>query len=112
MLRLADYSRTSLATVRDETGIAYDERQRGTLQLFRKQQQLDASAKDVKALADDRIPFEILDREGCIRAEPALRHLREKIVGGLLTPKDETGDCFKFTCALANKAVGRGVRFS
>ncbi|MFJ6321830.1 MULTISPECIES: D-amino acid dehydrogenase [unclassified Rhizobium] len=111
MLRLADYSRTSLAQVREETGIAYDERMQGTLQLFRTQQQLDASAKDVKALAADGIPYEVLDPEGCIRVEPALRHVREKIVGGLLTPKDETGDCFKFTNALAAKAVELGVRF-
>lgn len=111
MLRLADYSRVSLAQVREETGIAYDERMQGTLQLFRTQQQLDASAKDVKALAADGIPYEVLDPEGCIRVEPALRHVREKVVGGLLTPKDETGDCFKFTNALAAKAVELGVRF-
>ncbi|ESY64050.1 MULTISPECIES: D-amino acid dehydrogenase [Mesorhizobium] len=112
MLRLADYSRISLAAVRAETGIAYDERMQGTLQLFRKQQQLDASAKDVKALAADGIPFEVLDRDGCIRVEPALRHVRDKIVGGLLTPKDETGDCFKFTNSLAAKAAELGVRFA
>ncbi|MFB9949270.1 D-amino acid dehydrogenase [Rhizobium puerariae] len=111
MLRLADYSRVSLAAVREETGIAYDERMQGTLQLFRTQQQLDASAKDVKALAADGIPYEVLDRDGCIRVEPALRHVRDKIVGGLLTPKDETGDCFKFTNALAAKAVELGVQF-
>ncbi|UWU24485.1 D-amino acid dehydrogenase (plasmid) [Rhizobium sp. CB3171] len=111
MLRLADYSRISLAEVRKETGIAYDERMQGTLQLFRTQQQLDASAKDVKALAADGIPYEVLDRDGCIRVEPALRHVREKIVGGLLTPKDETGDCFKFTNALAARASELGVRF-
>ncbi|NGO65626.1 D-amino acid dehydrogenase [Rhizobium daejeonense] len=111
MLRLADYSRTSLAAVREETGLAYDERMQGTLQLFRTQDQLDASAKDVKALAADGIPYEVLDPEGCIRVEPALRHVREKIVGGLLTPKDETGDCFKFTNALAEKAAALGVQF-
>jgi D-amino-acid dehydrogenase len=111
MLRLADYSRISLAEVREETGIAYDERMQGTLQLFRTQQQLDASAKDVKALAADGIPYEVLDPEGCIRVEPALKHVRGKIVGGLLTPKDETGDCFKFTNALAAKAVDLGVQF-
>ncbi len=112
MLRLADYSRISLAALRAETGIAYDERMQGTLQLFRTQQQLDASGKDVKALAADGIPYEVLDRDGCIRAEPALAHVRDKIVGGLLTPKDETGDCFKFTNALAKKAEELGVRFS
>lgn len=112
MLRLADYSRISLAAVREETGIAYDERMQGTLQLFRTQAQLDASGKDVKALAADGIPYEVLDRDGCIRAEPALAHVREKIVGGLLTPKDETGDCFKFTNALAERAKALGVTFN
>ena len=111
MLRLADYSRISLAQLREETGIAYDERMQGTLQLFRTQQQLDASAKDVKALAADGIPYKVLDPEGCVGVEPALRHVRGKIVGGLLTPKDETGDCFKFTNALAAKAIELGVKF-
>ncbi|PDT26782.1 D-amino acid dehydrogenase small subunit [Rhizobium sp. L9] len=112
MLRLADYSRVALAELRAETGITYDERMQGTLQLFRTQQQLDASAKDVKALAADGIPYEVLDRDGCIRVEPALKHVRDKIVGGLLTPKDETGDCFKFTNALADRAEALGVRFA
>ncbi|MFD1747529.1 D-amino acid dehydrogenase [Rhizobium helianthi] len=111
MLRLADYSRLALAEVRAETNVDYDQRMQGTLQLFRTQAQLDASAKDVKALAADGIPFEVLDPAGCIRVEPALAHVREKIVGGLLTPKDETGDCFKFTNLLAEKAVSLGVRF-
>ena len=112
MLRLADYSRVSLAALREETGISYDERMQGTLQLFRSEAQLDASAKDVKALAADGIPYEVLDPEGCIRVEPALKHVREKIVGGLLTPKDETGDCFKFSNALAEKAKALGVTFN
>ncbi|MBZ9603096.1 D-amino acid dehydrogenase [Phyllobacterium chamaecytisi] len=111
MLRLADYSRIALAEVRAETGIAYYKGMQGTLQLFRTQQQLDASAKDVKALAADGIPYEALDRDGCVRSEPALVHVRDKIVGGLLTPRDETGDCFKFTNALAASADRMGVRF-
>ena len=65
MLQLADYSRTAFADLRAETGIDYDHRMQGTLQLFRTQQQLDASAKDVKALAADGIPYEVLDREAC-----------------------------------------------
>lgn len=69
-------------------------------------------AKDVKALTADDIPYEVLDRDGCVRAEPALAHVRDKIIGGLLTPKDETGDCFKFTNALAKKVEQLGLRFS
>ena len=112
MLRLANYSRVALAEVRSETGLAYDEGMQGTVQLFRTQHQLDASAKDVAALAADGVPYEVLDRDGCVRMEPALTHVRDKIVGGLLTPNDETGDCFKFTNALAKKAEEMGVRFT
>jgi D-amino-acid dehydrogenase len=111
MLRLADYSRLSLAALRADTGIAYDERMKGTLQLFRTEAQLEGSAKDVKALNADGVPCAVLDAEGCIRAEPALAHARDKIVGGLLTPLDETGDCFKFTNALAGLAAAHGVTF-
>ena len=111
MLRLADYSRTSLAALREETGIDYDQRMKGTLQLFRTEAQLEASAKDVKALNADGIPCQVLDPAGCIAQEPALAQARDKIVGGLLTPLDETGDCFKFTNALAALAEAKGVTF-
>lgn len=57
------------------------------------------------------MPYKVPDRDGCIRVEPALKDVREKIVGGLLTPKDETGDCFKFTNALAAKATELGVQW-
>src|SRR6185312_3061684 len=41
MVRLAEYSRDCLRALRAETGIRYDERSLGTLQLFRTQKQLD-----------------------------------------------------------------------
>ena len=85
---------------------------RGTLQLFRTQQQLDASGKDAEALAADGIPYEMVDPDGCVRAEPALARVRQKFVGGLLTPNDETGDCFKFTNALSAKCRELGVGFT
>ncbi|WP_152048090.1 D-amino acid dehydrogenase [Aureimonas psammosilenae] len=111
MLRLSDYSRLCLGELKAETGIEYDQRMKGTLQLFRTQAQLDASAKDVEALRQDGIPFEVLDPSGCVKAEPALAHAHNRIVGGLLTPNDETGDCFMFANALAKLAQTRGVSF-
>ena len=41
MVPLAEYSRDYLRELRAATGIAYDERSQGTLQLFRTQKQLD-----------------------------------------------------------------------
>jgi D-amino-acid dehydrogenase len=111
MMRLAGYSREVLIRLRADTGVQYDQRMRGTLQLFRTQHQLDGMAKDVAVLRTDGVPFEILDRQGCIAAEPGLAFAREPFMGGLRLPDDETGDCFKFTSALADKAVAQGVQF-
>lgn len=111
MVRLAEYSRDRLIALRAETGISYDERTQGTLQLFRTQKQLDGMAKDIAVLRAGAVPFELLDRDGCVAAEPGLAAAREKIVGGLRLPGDETGDCFKFTGALVAMAAARGVTF-
>ncbi|MEX1058568.1 MAG: FAD-dependent oxidoreductase, partial [Natronospirillum sp.] len=43
MLRVAEYSRDSLIALRQETGIAYDHRSRGLIQLFRTDKQVQAS---------------------------------------------------------------------
>ena len=111
MVRLAEYSRDCLRELRDETGLRYDERMQGTLQLFRTQQQLDGTAADIAILRRYGVHFEVLDRDGCIRQEPALAAVDEKFVGGLLLPGDETGDCFRFTQELAALAAQRGVMF-
>ena len=111
MVRLAEYSRDCLRALRADTGIAYDERARGTMQLFRTARQVDASADDIAVLRRSGVDFELLDRDGCVRHEPALQAVRDKFVGGLRLPGDETGDCFKFTERLADLAEKRGVRF-
>src|SRR5262245_39996420 len=111
MVRLAEYSRDCLRDLRADTGIRYDERSLGTLQLFRSQKQLDGTAKDVAVLQQTGVPYELLDRDGCVRAEPALALVKEKVAGGLRLPGDETGDCFKFTQGMARLAEGLGVEF-
>ena len=111
MVRLAEYSRDCLRELRAQTGIRYDERMQGTLQLFRTQKQLDGTAADIAILQRYGVRFELLDMGGCIRHEPALARVRDKFVGGLLLPGDETGDCFKFTQNLAALAVQKGVQF-
>ncbi|MXP61965.1 D-amino acid dehydrogenase [Roseomonas sp. M0104] len=111
MVRVADYSRTALADLREETGIEYDGRERGTLQLFRTQAQLDHVGDDLSVLKQYGVPFEVLDRAGCVAAEPALGRVREKFVGGLRLPQDETGDAHIFTQRLAAICAEKGVTF-
>ncbi len=111
MVRLAEYSRDCMKALRAETGLNYDQRMQGTLQLFRTQAQLDGTGADIAILKRYGVRFDLLDRAGCIRHEPALAKVQEKFVGGLLLPGDETGDCFKFTQNLAALAAQSGVIF-
>ncbi len=112
MVPIAEYSRDCLKALRAETGIAYDERVQGTLQLFRTHQQLDGIAKDVEILRQYKVPYEVLDRAGFVKVEPALKLTQEKFVGALRLPGDETGDCFLFTNRLTEMARALGVRFT
>ncbi|MES1972914.1 MAG: D-amino acid dehydrogenase [Pseudomonadota bacterium] len=111
MVRLAEFSRDQLAELRPALGIDYDHRTKGTLQLFRTRQQVDASARDIEVLRSYGIPYQLLDRDACVQAEPGLAAARERFVGGLRLPKDETGDCHLFTTALARLLAKSGVEF-
>lgn len=111
MVRLAEFSRDELITLRTGLGIDYDQRSLGTLQLFRSRKQLDASAKDVDVLRSYGVPFELLDRDGCVRAEPGLAASSDRFEGGLRLPNDETGDCHLFTRRLTEYLKSRGVEF-
>ena len=111
MVRVAEYSRDALPTLRADTGIAYDERTQGTLQLFRTQKQLDGSARTSRCSSSYGVPYELLDRDGCIAVEPAWPACATRFVGGLRLPNDETGDCFKFTRRWPKMAEALGVDF-
>src|SRR5690606_12059510 len=83
MLRLAEYSRDCLRALRADTGIQYEERARGTLQLFRTQAQYEAAQRDIEVLEANGVPYELLDRARLQMAEPALARTAHKLAGGL-----------------------------
>ncbi len=111
MVRLAEYSRDCLQALRAETGLQYEGRTGGTLQVFRSQQQLDGAAKDIAVLKEANVPYELLMPADLARAEPALAAVSHKLTGGLRLPGDETGDCQLFTTRLAALAEELGVKF-
>jgi D-amino-acid dehydrogenase len=111
MVRLSEYSRDCLDELRAETGIAYEGRALGTTQLFRTQAQLDNAAKDIAVLKQSGVAFELLDRAGIARVEPALAAVTSKLAGALRLPNDQTGDCQLFTTKLAEMAKDLGVEF-
>lgn len=111
MMRVAEYSRSCLQQLRADTGIAYEQRSGGTLQLFRTEAQLDAVQRDIAVLQECGVPYELLGRDELARVEPALAQARDRLTGGLRLPGDETGDCHQFTNRLTGIAHGLGVDF-
>ncbi|MDI3515070.1 MAG: D-amino-acid dehydrogenase [Rhodocyclaceae bacterium] len=109
MMRVSEYARDCLRALRATTGIGYEERSRGTLQLFRSQAQLDAAARDIAVLEECGVPYELLTGDALARAEPALARRPGTLAGGLRLPNDETGDCQLFTTRLAELARAAGV---
>ncbi|WP_454734991.1 D-amino acid dehydrogenase [Cupriavidus necator] len=111
MVQLAEYSRDCIRALRAETGIAYEGRQQGTLQVFRTDEQLQGAAKDIAVLEEAGVPYQLLSRDELAASEPALAAVRHKLAGGLRLPNDETGDCALFTQRLAGMAQTLGVKF-
>ena len=111
MLRLAEYSRDQFVKIRQEIGIHYDDNQKGTLQLFRTQKQIEGMQKDITILDECGVPYEALTPEGCAQVEPALAKTKHIISGGLRLPNDETGDCRLFTHKLTEECKKLGVKF-
>ena len=111
MTRIAEYSRDCLRQLRQDTGVEYEQRTMGTLQVFRTPKQLAAAHRDTEVLDECGVPYRMMtDPAALTEYEPALAHA-QGLVGGLQLPGDETGDCQRFTTALADKARALGVKF-
>lgn len=109
MMRLAEYSRDCLRALRAETGLSYESRSLGTLQVFRTPAQLAAARRDVAVLERLGVEHQYIESAKALTEfEPALAHAAG-LVGGLRLPNDETGDCHAFTTALAARAAQQGV---
>ncbi|TFH88209.1 D-amino acid dehydrogenase [Billgrantia azerbaijanica] len=112
MVRVAEHSRACIDALRADTGIRYEDRQRGLLQLFRSEAQVEAVGKDMAVLERCGVRHRLLDAKAIAEVEPALARVPGKFVGGLHLPDDQTGDCYLFTNRLAEHCRERlGVDF-
>jgi D-amino-acid dehydrogenase len=108
---LAAYSRECLKALRNRTGIRYDELARGILHFATRAADFDALAQHAEAMRALGQAREVKSAAECLAIEPALEDSRDRIIGGVFTPEDESGDAHRFTVALARLAAERGVRF-
>ena len=108
---LACYSRDCLGELRRETGIHYDESERGILHIYTERDLFEHAHGEVALLRERGFDIAIKSPDECVAIEPALAHAKGKLYGGAYAVSDESGDAHLFTQRLASLARQRGVQF-
>jgi D-amino-acid dehydrogenase len=111
LVNLGLYSRALLAELRAETGIQYDHLERGILHFYTSQEEFDAAQEPARIMREFGCELDMKTADECVAIEPALARARGRIVGGSMTPCDESGDAHLFTRRLAELCAARGVKF-
>ncbi len=111
MLRIANYSQKSLLEIENDFNINYEQRKQGSLQLFWDDKEFKSVKKDIPILERHNLIYELLDADGCIKAEPGLKHIKNKLSGGIRFKSDFTGNCYLFSNQIYQKCIDMGVKF-
>jgi D-amino-acid dehydrogenase len=111
MVRLAQYSHETLAQMRDELDLQYNQQLRGILNFYRDRDEFEGSQKAADVMRDYGVDRRIVTADEVVAIEPALERHRASILGGDYTETDESGDAHQFTVELAKRAQNAGAQF-
>jgi D-amino-acid dehydrogenase len=109
--RLALYSLEAMQSLRDETGISYARSARGFLRIFRNERALREAMESSERLGSAATSSRLLTSAQTVELEPALTPIKDRLIGAIHYPRDETGDAHRFCVALAERARQAGVEF-
>jgi D-amino-acid dehydrogenase len=109
--KLALYSQRSLAALREELGLVYDQRPSGMLKVFQRHERLASAVRTAARLEAYGIPFERLSRDDVVAREPLLAPVSASLAGALHFPGDESGCPATFARALSDHAAAAGAGF-
>ena len=107
--QIALYSQRILHETLAAESLEFDRNPRGILYFYRSPASLERGVQHMQLLADDGQEIRVLDRAGVLALDPSLAGSQAPIAGGVYCPTDETGDCNKFTAALAAICGNRGA---
>jgi len=97
---LADFSRDAIKAMVAAEPIDFDYTQPGKLVIYRDAKALRAAIELAEFQRTLGAEQTILNGGQCIDVEPALHPSKDAIAGGVFTPSDEAGDCYKFCVAV------------
>lgn len=111
IVAISEYSRQTLQGLRADTGIEYDHLTRGILHFYTDREEFEQSLPAARLMRELGCQRDSISADEVVRIEPALATIRDKIAGGDFTASDESGDVYKFTTGLAQRAAAAGVDF-
>jgi D-amino-acid dehydrogenase len=111
IVKLSLYSRAMLQALRAETGIRYDQLERGILHYYTDRAEFDSAVEASGIMRRYGLDRDVKTPAEAVAIEPALAQARDRIVGATYTASDEPGDAYLFTSNLARMAAERGVDF-
>jgi D-amino-acid dehydrogenase len=106
-VRLCRYSQDQFDAVNRDEAIAYDRHKGGALYLYRDAAHFDRGVKAMGILTSNGVTLEPIGTDRIVEIEPALSDEKDKLAGAIYCPTDESGDCHRFTNALADLAVAK-----
>jgi D-amino-acid dehydrogenase len=110
-LRLSLYSLKVMQSLREQTGIEYGRRAKGSLKIFRDRKSLERACAAATRLQPQGLSFRVLAPDEIIKFEPALAPIAQQLTGAIHFGADETGDAYQFCVALADHLRLQGVEF-
>jgi D-amino-acid dehydrogenase len=101
LLRLAAASREALGAMLAATPMEFDHARNGKLVVQSSPAAMQAAVAQMRLQATLGCEQQALTAEECLTLEPGLASIRARLVGGILTPSEEVGDCHKLCLELA-----------
>ena len=111
MLRVANYSQKALLEIESDFDLYYEQKKQGSLQLFWDSKEIEKTQKDIAILDKFNINYQLLSAEECVKIEPGLQYVKNKLAGGIQFMDDFTGNCYLFSTEVYKKCVEMGVNF-
>ena len=109
MLRVANYSQKALLEIETDFDLYYEQKKQGSLQLFWDSKEIEKTQKDIAILDKFNINSQLLSAEECVKIEPGLQYVKNKLAGGIQFMDDFTGNCYLFSTEVYKKCVEMGL---
>lgn len=110
MLALGAYSHKCFETIEKNLDLDFDGKHSGLIELASNEPEMQSLRSDTALLDEIGIDYQLLTPKDVYEYEPGLAQ-SGPLKGALRMVEDGTGDCYRFTQAIAKDCEDRGVRF-